>query len=154
MSRYEASIPHVAFGIAAVAMTAITFGVSVVMPAKMESDNLEPRMVAASKVTTPAVRGVITDPASIDVAVLRAPELSAVPYAVSQRNLNPEGGVRRSARPGMRRAEGSEIRDPICRIVRATRLLFVLLALLERSAAAATIADRITIDQNGKETTT
>ena len=34
----------------------------------------------------------------------------------------------------------SEIRDPICRIVRATRLLLVLLALLPRSAAAATIA--------------
>lgn len=33
-----------------------------------------------------------------------------------------------------------EIRDPICRIVRATRLLFVLLALLAQSAAAATIA--------------
>jgi carbon monoxide dehydrogenase subunit G len=34
----------------------------------------------------------------------------------------------------------SEIRDPICRIVRATQLLLVLLALLPRSAAAATIA--------------
>ena len=34
----------------------------------------------------------------------------------------------------------SEIRDPICRIVRATRLLLVLLVLLPRSAAAATIA--------------
>ncbi len=95
MSRYEASIPHVAFGIAAVAMTAITFGVSVIMPAKMESDNLEPRMVAASKVTTPVVTGVITDSASIDVAVLRGPGLSAIPYALSQRNPNPEGGVRR-----------------------------------------------------------
>ena len=51
MSHYETSIPHVAFGIAAVAMTAITIGVSVVMPAKMESDNIDPRMVAASKVT-------------------------------------------------------------------------------------------------------
>jgi hypothetical protein len=94
VSRYEASMPHIAFGIAAVAMTAITFGVSVIMPAKMESDNLEPRMVAASKVTTPAVTGVITDSASI-VAVLRDPGLSAVPYALSQRNPNPEGGLRR-----------------------------------------------------------
>ena len=48
----------------------------------------------------------------------------------------------------------SEILDPIRRIVRATRLLFMLLALLERSAATATIADRITVDQNGKETAT
>ncbi len=119
MSRYETSIPHVAFGIAAVAMTAITFGVSVIMPAKMESDNLEPRMVAASKVTTPVVTGVITDSASIDVAVLRGPGLSAIPYALSQWNPNPEGGlrrlsqrnpnpksgVRRSPSPGMRRGE-------------------------------------------------
>jgi hypothetical protein len=65
------------------------------MPAKMESDNLEPRMVAASKVTTPAVTGVITDSASTDVAVLRELGLSAVPYALSQRNPNPEGGLRR-----------------------------------------------------------
>jgi hypothetical protein len=116
VSRYETSIPHVAFGIVGVAMTAITFGVSVVMPAKMESDNLEPRTVAASKVTTPAVTGIITDPASIDVAVLREPGLSAVPYALSQRNLNPEGGLRRPPRPGMRRV--SELRDPICPIAR------------------------------------
>ena len=95
MSRYEASIPHVAFGIAAVAMTAITFGVSVIVPAKMESDNPEPRMVAASKVTTPVVTGVISDSASIDVAVLRGPGLFAIPYALSQWNPNPEGGLRR-----------------------------------------------------------
>ena len=95
MRRYEASIPHVAFGIASVVMTAITFGVSVIVPAKMESDNPEPRMVAASKVTTPVVTGVITDSASIDVAVLRGPGLSAIPYALSQWNPNPEGGLRR-----------------------------------------------------------
>jgi hypothetical protein len=133
VSRYEASIPHVAFGIAAVAMTAITFGISVILPAKIESDKLEPPMMAASKVTTPAVTGAVTDSASIDVAVLREPGLSAVPYALSQgnpnpegglrrlsqrnpnpegglrrlsqRNPNPEGGVRRSSRPGMRRGE-------------------------------------------------
>ena len=34
MNRYETLIPRVAWGIAAVAMTAITIGVSVVMPAK------------------------------------------------------------------------------------------------------------------------
>jgi carbon monoxide dehydrogenase subunit G len=34
----------------------------------------------------------------------------------------------------------SETRDPICRIVCATRFLFVLLALLARSAAAATVS--------------
>jgi hypothetical protein len=63
----------------------------------MESDNLERRMLASSKVTTPAVTGVITYPASIDAVVLRGPGLTAVPCALSQRSPNPEGGVRRSS---------------------------------------------------------
>ena len=40
MNHYEPLSPRVAFGIAAVAMTAITIGVSVVMPAKMDSDSV------------------------------------------------------------------------------------------------------------------
>jgi len=39
MHRYETSTPRVAFGIAAVAMTAITIGVLVVMPVRMEADS-------------------------------------------------------------------------------------------------------------------
>ena len=53
MNHYEPSSPRVAFGITAVAMTAITIGVSVVMPAKMDSDSREPRVLAALKVTAP-----------------------------------------------------------------------------------------------------
>jgi hypothetical protein len=56
MNRYETLIPRVAWGIAAVAMTAITIGVSVVMPAKMDSDSHEPRMLAALKVTAAGFR--------------------------------------------------------------------------------------------------
>ena len=37
MNRYETSIPRAAFGIAAAALTAITFGPSVVVPANMNS---------------------------------------------------------------------------------------------------------------------
>jgi hypothetical protein len=54
MRRYETLIPRVAWGIAAVAMTAITIGVSVVMPAKMDSDSHEPRMLTALKLTAAA----------------------------------------------------------------------------------------------------
>ena len=59
MNHYEPSSPRVAFGITAVAMTAITIGVSVVMPAKMDSDSREPRVLAALKVTAPASTGVV-----------------------------------------------------------------------------------------------
>ena len=38
MNRYETSIPRVPFGIAAATMTAIVFGLLVVLPAKMELD--------------------------------------------------------------------------------------------------------------------
>src|ERR1700680_2831586 len=60
MNRYEPLIPRVAFGIAAVAMTAITIGVSVIMPAKMDSDSPEPRMLEALTVTAPASKGDVT----------------------------------------------------------------------------------------------
>ena len=56
MNRYQTLIPRVAFGIAAVAMTAITIDVSVVMPAKMDSDSHEPPKLAALKVTAPLGR--------------------------------------------------------------------------------------------------
>jgi hypothetical protein len=53
MNRYQPLIPRVTFGIAAVAMTAITIGVSVIMPAKMDSDSPEPRVLEALTVTAP-----------------------------------------------------------------------------------------------------
>jgi hypothetical protein len=79
MNRYEPSIPRVAFGIGAVAMTAITIGVSVIMPAKMDSDSYGPHMLAASKVTTPASTDVAAASATTDVAAVHEPELSTVP---------------------------------------------------------------------------
>jgi uncharacterized protein YjiS (DUF1127 family) len=63
--RYETSTPRVAFGITAVAMTAITIGVLVVMPARVEADRHEPGMLA-SKITTLASTSAVTG-ATIDV---------------------------------------------------------------------------------------
>ena len=79
MNRYEPSVPRVAFGIAAVAMTAITIGMSVIMTAKMDSDRREPHMLAASKVTTPASTDVAAGSASINVAAEYESGLSTVP---------------------------------------------------------------------------
>ena len=89
MNRYETLIPRVAFSIAAVAMTGITIGVLVVIPAKMDSDSREPRMLAASNVATPAITGVVTDSAMIDVVAVRNPG-SAVPCGSSHPNHKPE----------------------------------------------------------------
>ncbi len=91
MNRYETSIQRVAFGIAAVAMTGITIGVLVVIPAKMDSDSREPRMLAASNVATPATTGVVTGSATIDVVAVRDPGLSAVACSSLHPNRKPEG---------------------------------------------------------------
>ena len=90
MNRYEPLIPRVAFGIAAVAMTAITIGVSVIMPAKMDSDSREPRMLEALTVTAPASTGDVTGSESIDVVAVHKAGLSAVPCISPQPNRKPE----------------------------------------------------------------
>jgi hypothetical protein len=91
MNRYQTSIPRVAFGIAAVAMTAITIGVSVVMPARMGSDSPEPRMLEALTVTAPTSTGDVTGSESIDVVAVHEAGLSAVPCTLSHPDRKPEG---------------------------------------------------------------
>ena len=90
MNRYQTLIPRVAFGIAAVAMTAITIGVSVIMPAKMDSDSREPRLLEALTVTAPASTGDVTGSESIDVVAVHKAGLSAVPCISTQPNHKPE----------------------------------------------------------------
>jgi len=90
MNRYQTLIPRVAFGIAAVAMTAITMGVSVIMPAKMDSDSPEPRMLDALTVTAPASTGDVTGSESVDVVAVHKAGLSAVPCISPQPNRKPE----------------------------------------------------------------
>ena len=96
VNGYESSVSRVACGIAAVAMTAITIGVAVVMPAKMESDSHEPLDVAASKVPPLVVADIITDSATINVVAVRTQRLSAVPCVSSRGKPNPDSRVRRS----------------------------------------------------------
>jgi hypothetical protein len=90
MNRYEPLIPRVAFGIAAVAMTAITIGVSVIMPAKMDFDSPEPRVLESLTVTAPASTGDVTGSDSVDVVAVHKAGLSAVPCISQQPNRKPE----------------------------------------------------------------
>jgi hypothetical protein len=78
MNRYETSIPRAAFGIAAVAMTAITVGLAVVAPAKLDSGRAEIRTPAVSGAVTPAPTEVAISPARIDVVAVREPKLVSV----------------------------------------------------------------------------
>ena len=91
MQRYESSTPHVAFGIAAVAMTAITMGILVIMPAEMDFDRREPRMLEAARVMAPAPMGGATDSASVNVVPRREPGLATVPCTSPKPSRNQEG---------------------------------------------------------------
>jgi hypothetical protein len=91
MIRYHPLIPRVAFGIAAVAMTAITIGVSVVMPARVHSDSSVPRILEALTVTAQASTGDVTGSAeSVDVVAVHKAGLSAVPCISPPPNRKPE----------------------------------------------------------------
>jgi len=83
MNYYEPSIPRVALGIAAVPITVITIAVSVILPAQMDSGSREPRMLAASKVTAPAFKGLVTV-TRIDVVSAREPGPSTVSVRIGE----------------------------------------------------------------------
>jgi hypothetical protein len=91
VNRYQPSSPRLAFGIAAVAMTAITIGVSVVMPAKMDSDSREPRVLAALRVTAPASTGVVAGAESIDVVAAHESGSPTAPCTSFKPGRTPEG---------------------------------------------------------------
>jgi hypothetical protein len=75
MNRFEPSIPRVALGIAAVAMTAVTIGLAVVVPAKMEPSDQGPGALAASAAGSPASTAIVIDQVHINVVGVRAREL-------------------------------------------------------------------------------
>lgn len=82
VNRNEISSPGAAFGIAAVAMTAVIIGgMSVGVLARLESDGRELRMAAPSKVIVPEVINDLAGPGGGDVAAVRGSKLSAIPCA-------------------------------------------------------------------------
>ena len=78
MNHYQISSPRKVFAIAAVAMTAITIALSVVAPAKMQSDTRDLRALTTSKAMTPAPAEVAARPLQVYVVGVREPELVSV----------------------------------------------------------------------------
>ena len=74
-STYESAFPRVAFGLAGIAMTAITIALAVILPAKSDSGRGEPLVSLASQAAAPVSDGVYPI-ASITVVAAREPESS------------------------------------------------------------------------------
>ena len=80
MNNYQSPIPRLAIGIAAVALTAGTFGLFVVMPAMIGSGDEGGSTQAAAKPVTPTATEVVTIiPGRIEVLGVRETELAATP---------------------------------------------------------------------------
>jgi len=72
MNRYQTSMPRAAFAVAAVALTAVTLALSVIIPARMDS----PGIAAAAPVI---VSDAPTRVARIDVIAVRERKVASVP---------------------------------------------------------------------------
>ena len=75
MNRYEPSIPRVAFGVAAIVMTAITMGMGLVLPAWMEPGDQAASRLATSQAALPPPAAVAINPARINVVGVHEREL-------------------------------------------------------------------------------
>ena len=78
MNQYQISSPRKVFAIAAVAMTAITIGFSVVAPTQIQSGARDARTLTASKAMPPAPAEVVAAPLRVEVIGVRDPELISV----------------------------------------------------------------------------
>jgi hypothetical protein len=77
MRRYDTGVPRLAFGIAAIAMTAITIAAAVVAPVRLDSSGADRALLAAAKVIAPAPIEVAIIPGQIEVVGIRSPDLAA-----------------------------------------------------------------------------
>ena len=98
MIHYEPSVPRVALGIAAVAMTAITIAVSAILPAQMDSRR-EARMLAAPKASAPPSIGLATV-TSINVVSARQSGSSTAPVRIGEAERQP-GRLRKTTSPAI-----------------------------------------------------
>ncbi len=78
MNQYRTSSPRKIFAIAAVAMTAITIGFSVVVPTQIQPGARDARTLTASKAMNPAPAEVVAGPLRVEVIGVRDPELISV----------------------------------------------------------------------------
>jgi hypothetical protein len=77
MNRYQPETPRAAFGVAALALTALTIGLLVVVPAKTGAGGSDAGTLAAAKAATPAIREVAIIPGRIEVIGARQPKVAA-----------------------------------------------------------------------------
>ena len=85
MTQYQTSTPRAAFGLSAVAMTALTMGVFVVMPAKMEAHVHESSILAASTVSKLASTST-PDPAASELIVAHETEVAPCTLALPEKS--------------------------------------------------------------------
>jgi hypothetical protein len=88
MNSYQPSTPRAAFGLAAVAMAAISIGAMVVLPATLDSADVLP--IASAKAGAPAPIEVAISPARIDVIVVRTPDVAWALAGDGKPNCKPE----------------------------------------------------------------
>jgi hypothetical protein len=88
MNRYETSMFRPSFGIGALAMTAITIGLAVVVPANMIPVGPDVLTLSASTAVAPVRTQVAISPARIDVVAVRERKTASTPV----RNVQPTRG--------------------------------------------------------------
>jgi hypothetical protein len=76
--NYENSTPRATLGLIAAAMTVMTIGLSIVLPAKTDSTRREAGLQAASHAVTPASDEFIGSRMRVDVIGVREPSLVSV----------------------------------------------------------------------------
>jgi hypothetical protein len=67
MSRYETSMPRMSFGLAAIALSAVTFALTVMLPASLYSGRGDEASLTLAKPAAPKVIEVAIIPSRIDV---------------------------------------------------------------------------------------
>ena len=89
MNRYQPKAPRAAFGIAAIAMTVLTLGLAVVVPAKLAPAGPEASTLLAVKSKAPATEVTIV-PARIEVIGVRESTVAeGTPAAVPAKGKQP-----------------------------------------------------------------
>ena len=76
MNSYEPSLPRKTFGLIAAAISAITLGALVVLPATLGSASADLQALASANASTPAAVEVVISPARIDVVATREPNVA------------------------------------------------------------------------------
>jgi hypothetical protein len=82
MKRYESPIDHAPFILSAIALTALTMALAVVLPARVDFPVHQQRSLSAAK-AVPAPTEVLIIPARIDVVGPRAQETAFEPAGVA-----------------------------------------------------------------------